>query len=70
MDQSQVHRLARIIPYLGTFRICLLILCPDMLGKRKGGGAGSQRQLEGVKIIPVGYCKIVTESHFPQGPAS
>lgn len=33
-------------------------------------GAGSQRQVEGVKIIPVGCCKVSTESHVPQGPVS
>lgn len=67
MGQLQVLWLARIITEFGTFRIWLLILCPDTLRKK---GAASQRQVEGVKIIPVGCWKVGTESHVPQGPVS
>lgn len=57
MGQLQVLWLARIITEFGTFRIWLLILCPDVPGKK---GQAASARWKGLKITPIGCCKVVS----------
>lgn len=49
MGQLQVLWLARIITEFGTFRIWLLILCPDGPGKK---GEAASARWKGLKSFP------------------
>lgn len=50
MGQLQVLWLARIITEFGTFRIWLLILCPDVPGKK---GQAASARWKGLKSLPL-----------------